>query len=306
MPEPLPPRDLRGYGASPPDPAWPGGARLAVSFVLNFEEGGERSIEDGDGEAENYLVPDIVGLPRLEGMRVPFVEDAFEYGSRAGFWRILRLFAERDMRFTCWGVGLALARNPDCARAMAAAGHEVASHHWRWFDYASVPEAVEREHIARCVATITELAGAPPLGWYTGRYGPNSRRLVAELTGTIYESDCYNDDLPYWTKVAGRDRLIVPYALDTNDFKFAMNPGWMSGEDFFLYLRAAFDQLYAEGVRGAPRMMSVGLHARLSGRPGRAHALARFMDHVKAHRDVWVPTRAEIARHWIARFPAPG
>ncbi len=296
-----PPRNLIGYGRARPQAAWPGGARVAVSFVLNYEEGGERSVADGDAHAENYLVPDIVGLaPHPDRSR--FAEDAFEYGSRAGFWRILDLFGERGMPFTCWAVGLALARNPEAGRAMAEAGHEVASHSWRWIDYAGMAEDAEREDIRRTVRTITEIAGQPPLGWYTGRCSRNTRRLVMEETETLYDSDCYNDDLPYWTDVAGKPRLIVPYALDTNDFKFAMNPAWMSGDDFFMYLKSAFDQLYQEGER-EPKMMSIGLHARLSGRPGRAKALTRFMDHVRGHEKAWICRRVEIARHWMAHHP---
>ena len=295
------PRDLIGYGRRPPRVTWPGGARVAVSFVLNYEEGGERSVADGDAHCETYLVPDIVGVaPRPQ--RNAFVEDAFEYGSRVGFWRLMQLFEERGLPFTCWAVGLALSRNPDAGRAMAEAGHEVASHSWRWIDYAGMPEDRERDDIRKAVRTITDIVGTPPLGWYTGRSSANTRRLVLEETATLYESDSYNDDLPYWTTVAGNPRLVVPYALDTNDFKFAMNPGWMSGEDFFAYLKAAFDQLYREGAR-SPKMMSIGLHPRLSGRPARAHAVARFMDHVQNHTDVWICRRVEIARHWMTHHP---
>ncbi len=295
-------RDLAGYGRARPNAAWPGGARIAVSFVLNYEEGGERSVAEGDAHAENYLVPDLVGLPAL-AFRSRNLEDLFEYGSRAGFWRILRLFDERGLKFTSWAVGQALARNPDAGRAMAESGHEVASHSWRWIDYRGMPEAEEREHIRQTVATIQAICGAPPLGWYTGRYSDNTRRLVMEETATLYDSDSYNDDLPYWTQVAGQPRLIVPYALDTNDFKFATSPGWLSGEDFFTYLKAAFDQLYREGET-EPKMLSIGLHARLVGRPARAGALARFLDYVQRHDKAWVCRRVEIARHWMARFPA--
>ncbi len=298
----LPPRDLIGYGGSRPDARWPGGARIAVSFVLNYEEGGERSVADGDPHSEIYLVPDIVG-PAPQPRRNGFVEDAFEYGSRAGFWRILKLFEERRLPFTCWAVGLALSRNPEAGRAMAEAGHEVASHSWRWIDYAGMPEDEERDDIRKTVRTIAEIAGRPPLGWYTGRGSLNTRRLVMEETETLYDSDSYNDDLPYWTDVAGKSRLIVPYALDTNDFKFATNPGWMSGEDFFAYLKSAFDQLYKEGEH-EPKMMSVGLHARLTGRPARANALARFMDYVQGHEKAWICRRVEIAQHWMAHHPA--
>jgi allantoinase len=301
MTEPYP-RDLVGYGRHRPHADWPGGARIALSFVLNYEEGGERSVLDGDPHAEHYLVPEIIGVQPVAG-RNPFVENAYEYGSRAGFWRILDVFAERRLPFTCWAVGIALQRNPDAGKAMAEAGHEVASHSWRWIDYAGMSEDQEREDIRKTVATIRSIAGAPPLGWYTGRFSANTRRLVMEETETLYDSDSYNDDLPYWMKVSGKPRLIVPYALDTNDFKFAMSPAWMSGEDFFLYLKAAFDRLYREGER-EPKMMSVGLHCRLTGRPARAEALARFIDYVQRHDKVWICRRVEIARHWMAKHPA--
>ncbi len=296
-------RDLTGYGRHRPQADWPGGARVAVSFVLNYEEGGERSVLEGDAHAENYLVPDLAGLPPVAA-RLRGIEDQFEYGSRAGFWRILRLFDERGLKFTSWAVGQALARNPDAGRAMAEGGHEVASHSWRWIDYRGMPEAEERDHIRQTVAAIRAICGAPPLGWYTGRFSDNTRRLVMEETETLYDSDSYSDDLPYWTKVGETPRLIVPYALDTNDFKFATSPGWLSGEDFFLYLKAAFDQLYREGA-DEPKMMSIGLHCRLVGRPARAEALARFMDHVQRHDRAWVCRRVEIARHWMARHPFP-
>jgi putative urate catabolism protein len=296
------PRNLVGYGRDKPQAAWPGGARVAVSFVVNYEEGGEHNVLDGDPHSEPYLIPDIVGLPPVEGRNL-LVEDLFAYGSRAGFWRLLELFEERGLKFTCWAVGLALQRNPEAGRAMAELGHEVASHAWRWIDYAGMPENEEREHIRKTVAVIEELTGQGPRGWYTGRYSANTRRLVMEETGTIYDSDAYDDDLPYWTEVAGKPRLIVPYALDSNDFKYAMSPGWLSGDDFAAYLRNAFDRLYEEGAR-SPKMMTVALHGRLSGRPARTQALARFMDHVQAHDKVWVCTREEIARHWMAGHPA--
>ena len=295
------PRDLVGYGRRRPHAAWPGNARVAVSFVLNYEEGGERNVLDGDPHAEIYLTPEIVGVPAIPG-RNPFVEDGFEYGSRAGFWRVLDVFAEHRLPFTAWAVGLALKRHPDAGRAMAEAGHEVASHSWRWIDYSGVSEEQERADIRATVATILETTGSPPLGWYTGRYSPNTRRLVMEETKTIYNSDAYNDDLPYYRLVGGKPRLIVPYALDTNDFKFATDPGWMSGEDFLSYLKLAFDRLYREG-EDQPKMMSIGLHARLTGRPGRAEALARFMDHVLNHDRVWICRRREIAEHWLKTHP---
>lgn len=296
-------RDFVGYGRHRPAVKWPGDARVAISFVLNYEEGGERNIMDGDAHAEIYLTPEITGLPPVRRRNVS-VEELFEYGSRSGFWRLLRVFGERKLAFTSWAVGLALQRNPEAGIAMMEAGHEVASHSWRWIDYAEMPEADEREDIRKTVQTIKEITGHTPLGWYTGRYSPNTRRLVMEETETLYDSDCYNDDLPYWTHVAGKSRLIVPYALDTNDFKFALSPGWTSGDDFFAYLKTSFDQLYREGAQ-EPKMMSVGLHCRLSGRPGRADALARFIDYVQRHDRAWICRRHEIAQHWMAHHPAP-
>jgi allantoinase len=297
----LPPRDLKGYGHQRPHADWPGNARIAVSFVLNYEEGGERSIADGDPHAEIYLTPEIVGVPPVAKRNLA-VEDLFEYGSRAGFWRLLKLFAERRLPFTSWAVGLALERNPEAGIAMTEADHEVASHSWRWIDYSDMPEEQEREDIRRTVETIRRITGSPPLGWYTGRYSYNTRRLVMEETETLYDSDCYNDDLPYWTRVGDKPRLLIPYALDTNDFKFALSPGWTSGDDFFSYLKAAFDRLYQEG-ESEPKMMSIGLHCRLTGRPARADALARFMDYVLEHQQVWVCRRVDIARHWMQRHP---
>jgi allantoinase len=297
------PRDLIGYGRHRPQAEWPGGARIALSFVLNYEEGGERNVMDGDPHAEIYVTPEISGIPPVTRRNLS-VEDLFEYGSRAGFWRLMRVFGERDVPFTSWAVGLALKRNPEAGIAMAEAGHEVASHSWRWIDYADVPEEQEREDIRKTVQTIREITGHPPLGWYTGRYSANTRRLVMEETETLYDSDCYNDDLSYWTRVDGKPRLMIPYALDSNDFKFALSPGWTSGDDFFTYLKAAFDHLYREGET-EPKMMSVGLHCRLTGRPARAEALARFIDYVLTHERVWICRRVEIARHWMVRHPAP-
>ncbi len=298
------PRDMAGYGGKPPDPQWPGGARLALSFVLNYEEGGERNMLDGDPVSETFLT-ELLGQPAMEGRRNLFVEDIFEYGSRAGFWRILRLFRERGIHFTSWSVAIALERNPEAARAMAADGHEVASHAWRWIDYDGMPEDEEREHMRKAVETIERLTGTRPYGWYTGRYSDNTLRLVAEEGGLLYCSDTYNDDLPYWRMVAGKPLLMIPYSLDNNDMKFSTTPGWMSGEDFFTYLKAAFDMLYAEG-EAAPKMMSVGLHCRLVGRPARAAALARFLDYVKDFDDVWIAKRVDIARHWMEKHPYKG
>jgi putative urate catabolism protein len=295
------PRDLVGYGANPPHASWPDGARLALSFVLNYEEGGEACVLDGDPAAEAYL-QEIPGLAPLQGQRNLNVESMYEYGARAGFWRIRRLFVERDLPLTIYAVGQALERNPEAARAMVEAGFEIASHGWRWIDYQNVPEAEERAHIQQAIAAIERATGQRPVGWYTGRVGPNTRRLVAEVGGFLYDSDSYADDLPYWLTVAGRPHLVIPYTLDNNDMKFAIQNGFNHGEEFFQYLRDAFDVLYEEGAR-QPKMMSVGLHCRLVGRPGRAAALTRFLDYARSHDRVWITTRAEIARHWHAHHP---
>jgi putative urate catabolism protein len=297
-------RDLRGYGPSPPDPRWPGGARVALSCVLNYEEGAENSVPEGDAASEVYLHEVPGGQPRL-GERDLSTETQFDYGARAGLWRVLRLFAERGLPLTVYAVGRALELNPEAGRAFAAAGHEVASHGWRWIDYRAVPEAVERAEIARCVAVIDRTTGAPPVGWYTGRISPRTRRLVAEHGGFLYDSDSYADDLPYYVRAAGRPHLVLPYSLDNNDMKFAVPPGFTSGDGFAQHLRDGLDLLRREGERGAPKMMSVGLHCRLVGRPGRAAALERFLDHVARCRDVWACRRADIARHWLREHPPP-
>jgi len=294
-------RDLVGYGATPPDPRWPGGARLALQIVLNYEEGGERSVLHGDAESEAFL-QEVVGMAPLAGVRNLQVESVYEYGSRVGFWRLMRLFAERDIRISVFAVGMALERHPAAARAIVEGGHEVVSHGYRWIDYQFVDEAIEREHMRLAVESLTRVTGSRPLGWYTGRLSPNTRRLVVEEGGFLYDSDAYNDDLPYWTLVSGRPHLVVPYTLDNNDMKFGTPQGFNSGDQFWGYLRDAFDVLYAEGAR-TPRMMSVGLHMRLVGRPGRFAALERFLDHVQTHRDVWICRRIDIARHWIQHHP---
>ncbi|HYB43626.1 MAG TPA: allantoinase PuuE [Candidatus Methylomirabilis sp.] len=295
------PRDLVGYGATPPDPRWPGGARLALQIVVNYEEGGERSILHGDAESESFL-QEVVGTAPLAGVRNLQVESVYEYGSRAGFWRLMRLFAERDIRVSFFAVGMALERHPAAAAAIISAGHEVVSHGYRWIDYQFVEEAEERAHIRQAVASLTRATGSRPLGWYTGRLSPNTRRLVVEEGGFLYDSDAYNDDLPYWVLVGATPHLVVPYTLDNNDMKFGTPQGFSSGEQFFTYLRDAFDVLYGEGAT-APKMMSVGLHMRLVGRPGRFAALRRFLDHVQKHPDVWICRRVDIARHWIAHHP---
>lgn len=296
------PRDLVGYGQHPPEPQWPGGARLAVSFVLNYEEGGESTPLEGDATSEAYL-QEVIGAPPTVGQRNLNAESMFEFGSRAGFWRVHRTFQKHGLPLTVYAVGQALERNPDAARAMATAGWEVASHGWRWIDYMDMPEAEEREHIQQAIEAIERLTGTRPVGWYTGRISANTRQLVSEAGGFLYDSDSYADELPYWELVNGEPVLIVPYSLDVNDFKFLTPNGFVTGDDFFQYARDSFDQLWAEGGR----MMSIGLHCRSIGRPGRAHGLDRFLDYVKSHEAVWVTTRAEIARHWRAVHPwSPG
>jgi putative urate catabolism protein len=299
------PRDLIGYGASPPDPEWPGGARIALQIVLNYEEGGENSILHGDAASEAYLT-EVVGTAPWPGMRNLSVESQYEYGARAGFWRIHRLFTQRNIPITVYAVTMALARNPEAAGAMVAAGWEVASHAMRWIDYRDMPEEEERRQIAASIALQEAVTGSRPVGWYTGRFSANTKRLVSEAGGFLYLADSYADDLPYWEEVTpGRWELIVPYTLDNNDMRFGGYQGFGTGEDFFRYLTDAFDVLHAEGVAGAPKMMSVGLHCRLVGRPGRFAGLARFVDHVQAKEGVWFCRRADIARHWRARFSAP-
>ncbi|SOD92568.1 allantoinase PuuE [Caenispirillum bisanense] len=298
------PRDLIGYGRTPPHADWPNGARVALQIVLNYEEGGEACLLHGDAAAEAYL-QEVPGLAPLAGERNIQVESMYEYGSRAGFWRLMRLFEAYRMPVTVYAVAMALERHPDAAAAMLEAGHEIASHGWRWIDYQKIPEDVEREHMRRAIEIHTRVTGTRPLGWYTGRVSPNTRRLVAEEGGFLYDADSYADDLPYWEVVEGRPQLIVPYTLDNNDMKFATLHGLGTGEDFYTYLRDAFDTLYAEG-EDRPKMMSVGLHCRLAGRPGRIAGLRRFLDHVAAHDEVWVTRRIDIARHWRERHPFAG
>ncbi|HSE92039.1 MAG TPA: allantoinase PuuE [Methylomirabilota bacterium] len=295
------PRDLVGYGKHPPDPGWPGGARLALQIVLNYEEGGERAILHGDEESEAFL-QEVPSMAPLRGVRNMQVESMYEYGSRAGFWRLLRLFAERGISISVFAVAMALERHPEAAAAIVEAGHEVVSHGWRWIDYQFVDEAVERQHLRRAVESLTRTTGTRPLGWYTGRTSPSTRRLVVEAGGFLYDADAYNDDLPYWESIGGTPHLIVPYTLDVNDMKFSSIAGFTTGEQWLAHARDAFDVLYAEGAE-RPKMMSVGLHARLIGRPGRFAALARFLDHVARHDRVWVCRRVDIARHWIAHHP---
>lgn len=295
------PRDMRGYGQHPPHARWPGNARIAVQFVLNYEEGAENSVLHGDAASETFL-SDIMGAVPFEGDRHMSMESLYEYGSRAGVWRILRAFADRRLPLTVFAVGMALERNPEVAAAFREAGHEVASHGWRWINYHGVDADTERQHVKLAVEAITRLVGQVPVGWYTGRDNPRTRALVVEHGGFLYDSDSYADDLPYWTEVAGKAHLIVPYTLEANDMRFAVAQGFNTGEQFFTYLRDAFDVLYAEG-ESLPKMMSIGLHCRIIGRPGRMAGLLRFLDYIQSQQKVWICRRVDIARHWIETHP---
>ena len=296
------PRDLVGYGQRPPPAQWPAGARIAVQFVVNYEEGGENCVLHGDPASEAFL-SEIVGATPWPNQRHPSMESIYEYGSRVGVWRLLDLFARYEIPLTVFGVAMALERNPAVAEAAMAAGHEICSHGYRWIDYRDVPEDLEREHLERAIEIIRSLTGERPLGWYTGRTSERTRALVVEEGGFLYDADDYNDDLPFWTEVNGKSHLVVPYTLDNNDMRFATPQGFNSGDQFYSYLRDAFDVLYAEGEH-TPRMMSVGLHCRLAGRPGRLAALARFIEHIRRFDDVWYGRRIDIARHWRAAHPA--
>ncbi len=290
------PRDLIGYGQQPPPPHWPQQARLALQFVINYEEGGENCILHGDSASEAFL-SEIVGAAPLHGLRHMNMESIYEYGSRAGFWRLHRIFTARGIPVTVYGVAMALARNPDAVAAMLAADWEIATHGYRWIDYKYIGIDQERDHLQQAIAIHTQVTGHRPLGAYIGRTSPNSRRLVVEAGGFLYDADSYADDLPYWVKDYGDPHLVIPYTLDNNDMRFATTQGFNSGDQFFAYLRDAFDVLYAEGET-TPKMMSVGLHCRLSGRPGRAAALMRFLDYVQQHPQVWLCRRVDIAHHW--------
>lgn len=289
-------RNYVGYGENPPDPKWPDGARVAVQLVLNYEEGGENCVLNGDSGAETFL-SEITNCPSVEGARHMSMESIYEYGSRAGVWRLLRLFKKYDVPVTVFAVAMALEKYPDIARVFIRDGHEIASHGYRWINYQHVAEQTEREHMQRAIDIITELTGQRPLGWYTGRTSPNTRKLVAEEGGFLYDSDDYSDDLPFWSELGGKRQLIIPYTLDANDMRFASAQGFNCGDQFYTYLKDAFDTLYEEG-KTAPRMMSVGLHCRLAGRPGRIAALERFLQYIKQHEKVWVCRRIDIARHW--------
>ena len=296
------PRNMTGYGKESIHPHWPNKARVAIQFVLNYEEGGENSILHGDKASESFL-SEIVGAKPYEGVRHMSMESIYEYGSRAGVWRILRLFKEFDIPITIFAVALAIARNKELADYLVEHNYDICAHGLRWIDYQYIDEKTEREHIKDCIALLTEHLGRRPLGWYTGRNSPNTRRLVMEEGGFLYDSDTYDDDLPYWNEESKSDNrhLIIPYTLDVNDMRFASPQGFNSGDQFFNYLKDTFDALYLEG-ESHPKMMSVGMHARILGRPGRIMAMRRFLEYVKTFDDVWLCTRKEIADHWYENF----
>jgi putative urate catabolism protein len=290
-------RDFVGYGADPPDVVWPHEARIALSFVLNYEEGGESSPLDGDLAAEAAM-QESIGAPPTIGHRNLSVESMYEFGSRSGFWRVHRIFAKHKIPLTVYAIGLALERNALAGRAMVEAGWEVAGHGWRWIDYLPMPEGEEREHIQRTIDTIQRVCGIRPVGWYTGRVSENTRRLLVEAGGFLYDSDSYADELPYWLDVGARKHLVIPYTMDANDYKFLIPNGFVTADDFYTYLVDSFEQLYEEGGR----LMSVGLHCRIIGRPGRAPALDRFIKYVRKREGVWIATRAAIASHWHSSY----
>ena len=299
------PRDLVGYGRNPPHADWPGRARVAVQFVLNYEEGGENCVLHGDAGSEQFL-SELFNAASYPDRHLS-MEGIYEYGSRVGVWRILREFERRRLPLTVFGVAMALQRHPELTAAFRELGHEIACHGWRWINYQAIDEATEREHMRIGMEIIERLTGERPLGWYTGRDSPNTRRLVADHGGFLYDADYYGDDLPFWAEVTRSDgsrvpHLVVPYTLDTNDMRFALPQGFSHGGEFFEYLRDAFDVMYAEGEE-RPAMMSVGMHCRLLGRPGRFRALQRFLDHIEKHDRVWVCRRVDVARHWIERHP---
>jgi putative urate catabolism protein len=298
------PRDMVGYGRTPPEAAWPGDARIAVQFVINYEEGAENTILHGDAGSESLLTEFGFVQPRVGERYLP-VESMFEFGSRVGFWRLHRLFTERGVPITVFGVAMALQRNPEAVAAMVEAGWEVASHGYRWIDHHGMPEDEEREHIRKAVEITTAAAGTRPLGHFLGRRSENTVRLVAEEGGFVYSQDSYADELPYWVVESGRPLLMIPYTADVNDHRFTTTPGFNWGLPFSEYLRDTFDALYAEGERGSPRLMNVGLHCRLVGRAGRIGALERFLDHVQGRDGVWLCRGIDVAEHWRARFPAP-
>ena len=294
------PRDMVGYGSKKIEVKWPNNAKIALQIVLNYEEGAENCVLHGDKSSEIFL-SEIIGAQPIEGRHIN-MESIYEYGSRRGFWRIHELFQEKKIPITIFGVGMALERNQDVCDAIKKANYEVASHGWRWIDYQNVPKAKEKKHMKLAIQSIKKIFGQRPLGWYTGRCSPNTRDLVMEEGGFLYDSDSYSDDLPYWEMRRGKKQLIVPYTLDNNDMRFATNQGFNSGDQFYTYLKDSFDTLYAEG-NVYPKMMSIGLHCRLIGRPGRIQSLRRFLDYILKYNDIWICKRIDIAKHWIKNYP---
>ena len=301
-PDPMIARDLIGYGEFPPHPAWPGGALIAVNFNLNVEGGGEATLANGDDGSEGML-NDIGAGPQL-GRRVPLVESVFEFGSRRGAWRVLDVFRDFSIALSVLGVARALEQNPELARACVERGHEIVSHGYRWIDYGEVPEDVEREHIRRAVKILTDVTGARPLGWMTGRPGPNTRRLVVAEGGFLYDRDSLADELPYWLRVENKPHLVIPYSYEANDNRCNENSGFSTGDDFFAYMRDAFDLLHREGAKGSPKLLSIGLHDRLIGRPGRCTGLIKLLEHMRGVEGVWFCRGIDIAEHWYRTFPA--
>jgi putative urate catabolism protein len=296
------PRNMVGYGVHPKHPMWPNNARIAVQFVLNYEEGGENNILHGDTSSEAFL-SEIIGAKAYEGVRHMSMESIYEYGSRAGVWRILKLFKEFDIPITIFAVAMAIARNPELSNYLVKEDYDICAHGFRWIDYQFVDEETEREHIKNCIKVLTEVLGKRPIGWYTGRNSPNTRRLILEEGGFLYDSDTYDDDLPYWieSNTQKSKHLIIPYTLDVNDMRFASPQGFNSGEQFYNYLKDSFDALYLEGET-QPKMMSIGMHARILGRPGRIMAMRKFLQYISKFDDVWLCTRGQIAEHWYENF----
>ena len=294
------PRDMVGYGSKRLEVKWPNNARIALQIVLNYEEGAENCIINGDKHSEVFL-SEIIGAQPVKGRHIN-MESLYEYGSRSGFWRLHKLFQKKKIPITIFGVGMALEKNPEICKAIKDANYEVASHGWRWIDYQSVKKSEEKKHMKLAIKKIKEIFGERPLGWYTGRCSPNTRDLVFEEGGFLYDSDSYSDDLPYWEIRKKKKQLIIPYTLDNNDMRFVANQGFNTGDHFFTYLKDSFDALYEEGKTN-PKMMSVGLHCRLVGRPGRIQSLKRFLEYVLSHEDVWICKRIDIAKHWIKNYP---
>jgi allantoinase len=301
-PDPMIARDLIGYGEVPPNPGWPGDSVIAVNLNLNVEGGGEATLANGDEISEGML--NDIGVPTQPGRRVPLVESVFEYGSRRGVWRLLDVFRDFSVKVSVLGVARALEQTPELARAFVERGHELVSHGYRWIDYGEVPEDVERDHIQRAVTILTKLTGTRPVGWMTGRPGPNTRRLLVEAGGFLYDRDSLADELPYWLRISDKPHLVIPYSYEANDNRFNENNGFSTSDDFFVYMRDAFDLLYREGRNGSPKLLSIGLHDRLIGRPGRCAGLIRLLEHMRSFDGVWYCRGIDIAEHWCRKFPA--